>query len=179
MALGFRGFSLGEKGIKEHAVLLNPDKLSQFVNAGMLLNVASAVLAQKHLADISKKLTEIVEAVREVSAFQNNARKSEIIGAIQYLQQITPGLEGQCSPAIRQKLEDIEVQFSALQAHLLTDITAAGDKVAALKDRGLFGSSEITNKIQTQQKILDERIHEWDLAMKVRAQALPFDSCGR
>ncbi|HGF1016980.1 hypothetical protein [Enterobacter cloacae] len=170
---GFRGFSLGEKGIKEHAVLLNPDKLSQFVNAGMLLNVASAVLAQKHLADISKKLTEIVEAVREVSAFQNNARKSEIIGAIQYLQQITPVvLEGQCSPAIRQKLEDIEVQFSALQAHLLTDIAAAGDKVSALKDRGLFGSTEITNKIQTQQKILDERIHEWGLAIKVRAQAL-------
>ncbi|KLG11555.1 hypothetical protein YA49_07365 [Enterobacter cloacae subsp. cloacae] len=170
---GFRGFSLGEKGIKEHAVLLSPDKLSQLVNAGMLLNVASAVLAQKHLADISKKLTEIVEAVREVSAFQNNARKSEIIGAIQYLQQITPVvIEEQCSPAIRQKLEDIEVQFSALQAHLLTDITAAGDKVAALKDRGLFGSTEITNKIQTQQKILDERIHEWDLAMKVRAQAL-------
>ncbi|CAI1021114.1 hypothetical protein [Serratia proteamaculans] len=170
---GFRGFSLGEKGIKEHAVLLNPDKLSQLVNAGMLLNVASAVLAQKHLADISKKLTEIVEAVREVSAFQNNARKSEIIGAIQYLQQITPVvIEEQCSPAIRQKLEDIEVQFSALQAHLLTDITAAGDKVAALKDRGLFGSTEITNKIQTQQKILDERIHEWGLAMKVRAQAL-------
>ena len=170
---GFRGFSLGEKGIKEHAVLLNPDKLSQLVNAGMLLNVASAVLAQKHLADISKKLTEIVEAVREVSAFQNNARKSEIIGAIQYLQQITPVvLEGQCSPAIRQKLEDIEVQFSALQDHLLTNITAAGNKVAALKDRGLFGSTEITNKIQTQQKILDERIHEWDLAMKVRAQAL-------
>ncbi|MGE5120165.1 YaaW family protein [Yersinia enterocolitica] len=170
---GFRGFSLGEKGIKEHAVLLSPDKLSQLVNAGMLLNVASAVLAQKHLADISKKLTEIVEAVREVSAFQNNARKSEIIGAIQYLQQITPVvIEEQCSPAIRQKLEDIEVQFSALQAHLLTDITAAGDKVAALKDRGLFGSTEITNKIQAQQKILDERIHEWDLAMKVRAQAL-------
>ncbi|AIU71609.1 hypothetical protein AT03_03815 [Hafnia alvei FB1] len=170
---GFRGLSLGEKGIKEHAVLLNPDKLNQLVNAGMLLNVASAVLAQKHLADISKKLTEIVEAVREVSAFQNNARKSEIIGAIQYLQQITPVvLDGQCSPAIRQKLEDIEVQFSALQAHLLTDITAAGDKVSALKDRGLFGSKEITNKIQPQQKILDERIHEWDLAIKVRAQAL-------
>ncbi|CAM7172349.1 UPF0174 protein [Klebsiella michiganensis] len=170
---GFRGFSLGEKGIKEHAVLMNPDKLNQLVNAGMLLNVASAMLAQKHLADISKKLTEIVEAVREVSAFQNNARKSEIIGAIQYLQQITPVvIEEQCLPAIRQKLEDIEVQFSALQAHLMTDITAAGDKVTALKDRGLFGSTEITNKIKTQQKILDERIHEWDLAMKVRAQAL-------
>ncbi|ADO46952.1 YaaW family protein [[Enterobacter] lignolyticus] len=170
---GFRGFSLGEKGIKEHAVLLNPDKLSQLVNAGMLLNVASAVLAQKHLADISKKLTEIVEAVREVSAFQNNARKSEIIGAIQYLQQITPVvIEEQCSPAIRQKLEDIEVQFSALQAHLLTDISNTGDKIQSLKDRGLFGSTEITQKIQNQQNVLEERIHEWDLTMKVRAQAL-------
>lgn len=170
---GFRGFSLGEKGIKEHAVLINPDKLNQLVNAGMLLNVASAVLAQKHLADISKKLTEIVEAVHEISVFQNNARNSEIIGAIQYLRQITPAiLEGDCSPTIRQILEDIEVQFSRLQEHVLKDITASGDKIFTLKDRGLFGSTEITNKIQTQQKILDERIHEWDLAMKVRVQAL-------
>ncbi|EKN6263219.1 hypothetical protein ACMU9U_003073 [Yersinia enterocolitica] len=170
---GFRGFSLGEKGIKEHAVLLDPDKLSQLVNAGMLLNVASAVLAQKHLADISKKLTEIVEAVREVSAFLNNARKAEINGAIQYFQQITPVvLEEQCSPAIRQKLEDTELEFSKIQAHLLDDIIAAGEKISTLKDRGLFGSTEITHKIQSQQNFLDERIHEWDLAMKVRAQAL-------
>ncbi|WP_286866783.1 MULTISPECIES: hypothetical protein [Pantoea] len=170
---GFRGFSLGESGIKEHAVLLDPDKLSQLVNAGMLLSVASAVLAQKHLADISNKLTEIVQAVREVSAFQNNARKSEIIGAVQYLQQITPVvLEGQCSPSIRQILEDIEVQFFALQAHLLTDIIAAGDKTLTYKDSGLFGSTEITDNIKNQQKILEERIHEWDLAMNVRAQAL-------
>ena len=170
---GFRGFSLGEKGIKEHAVLLDPDKLSQLVNADMLLNVASAVLAQKHLADISKKLTEIVEAVREVSAFLNNARKAEINGAIQYFQQITPVvLEEQCSPAIRQKLEDTELEFSKIQAHLLDDIIAAGEKISTLKDRGLFGSTEITHKIQSQQNFLDERIHEWDLSMKVRAQAL-------
>ncbi|MGE2787613.1 YaaW family protein, partial [Escherichia coli] len=43
---GYRGFSLGEKGIKAHAVLLNPDKLNQVVNAGILRNVASAILAQ-------------------------------------------------------------------------------------------------------------------------------------
>ena len=170
---GFRGFSLGEKGIKEHAVLLNPDKLSQLVNAGMLLNVASAVLAQKHLADISKKLTEIVEAVHEVSVFQNNERKADILGAIQYLQQITPVvLEEQCSPAIRQILEDTELEFSKIQIHLQADIIAAGDKISTLEDSGLFSSTEITNKIQNQQKRLDERIHEWDLAMKVRAQAL-------
>lgn len=109
---GYRGFSLGEKGIKAHAVLLNPDKLNQLVNAGILLNVASAILAQKHLADISNKLTQIIETIREISAFQNNARKSEIVGAIQYLQQITPVvIEGQSSPEIRQMLEAIEKDF--------------------------------------------------------------------
>ncbi|WP_272521513.1 hypothetical protein [Providencia sp. PROV202] len=170
---GFRGFSLGEKGIKEHAVLLNPDKLNQLVNAGMLLNVASAVLAQKHLADISKKLTEIVDAVREVSAFQNNERKSEITGAIEYLQQISPAVfEEQCLPSVRQKLEDIELQFSAIQAHLLTDITATGNKIIKLENGGFFSSMEITSKVQAQQKILDERIHEWNLAIAVRGQAL-------
>lgn len=94
---GFRGFSLGEKGIKEHAVLLNPDKLIHLVNTDVLLNIASVVLAKKHLADISQNLTEIIEAVREVSAFQNNAQKSEIVGTIQYLQQIpSTVLEEQC-----------------------------------------------------------------------------------
>lgn len=128
---GYRGFSLGEKGIKAHAVLLNPDKLNQLVNASILLNVASAILAQKHLADISNKLTQIIETIREISAFQNNARKSEIVGAIQYLQQITPVvIEGQSSPEIRQILEAIEKDFSTLQDHLLTDIAFAGEKVA-------------------------------------------------
>ena len=170
---GFRGFSLGEKGIKEHAILQNPDKLSQLVNTGMLLNVASAVLAQKHLADISKKLTEIIDSVREVSAFQNNERKSEITGAIEYLQQISPAVfEGQCLPSVRQKLEDIELQFSAIQAHLLTDITATGNKIVKLENGGFFSSTEITSKVQAQQKILDERIHEWNLAIAVRGQAL-------
>ncbi|MCC4041777.1 hypothetical protein LL061_16020 [Escherichia coli] len=170
---GYRGFSLGEKGIKAHAVLLNPDKLNQLVNAGILLNVASAILAQKHLADISNKLTQIIETIREISAFQNNARKSEIVGAIQYLQQITPVvIEGQSSPEIRQILEAIEKDFSTLQDHLLTDIAFAGEKVASINDGSFFSSATITSKIQAQQKIIEERTMEWDLAMKVRGQAL-------
>lgn len=170
---GYRGFSLGEKGIKAHAVLLNPDKLNQLVNAGILLNVASAILAQKHLADISNKLTQIIETIREISAFQNNARKSEIVGAIQYLQQITPVvIEGQSSPEIRQMLEAIEKDFSTLQDHLLTDIAFAGEKIAAINDGSFFSSATITSKIQAQQKIIEERTMEWDLAMRVRGQAL-------
>ncbi|EFK3892911.1 hypothetical protein K6633_19615 [Escherichia ruysiae] len=170
---GYRGFSLGGKGIKAHAVLLNPDKLNQLVNAGILLNVASAILAQKHLADISNKLTQIIETIREISAFQNNARKSEIVGAIQYLQQITPVvIEGQSSPEIRQMLEAIEKDFSTLQDHLLTDIAFAGEKVASINDGSFFSSATITSKIQAQQKIIEERTMEWDLAMKVRGQAL-------
>ena len=170
---GYRGFSLGEKGIKAHAVLLNPDKLNQLVNASILLNVASAILAQKHLADISNKLTQIIETIREISAFQNNARKSEIVGAIQYLQQITPVvIEGQSSPEIRQILEAIEKDFSTLQDHLLTDIAFAGEKVASINDGSFFSSATITSKIQAQQKIIEERTMEWDLAMRVRGQAL-------
>ncbi|EYD87655.1 hypothetical protein AC26_0387 [Escherichia coli 1-176-05_S3_C2] len=170
---GYRGFSLGEKGIKAHAVLLNPDKLNQLVNASILLNVASAILAQKHLADISNKLTQIIETIREISAFQNNARKSEIVGAIQYLQQITPVvIEGQSSPEIRQILEAIEKDFSTLQDHLLADIAFAGEKVASINDGSFFSSATITSKIQAQQKIIEERTMEWDLAMRVRGQAL-------
>lgn len=170
---GYRGFSMGANGIKEHAVLLSPDNLHRLVNASLLLNVASAVLAQKHLADISHKLMQISETIREVSIFQNTARHSEIISFIEYLKQITPVVRArQSSVDYRQGLEDIEKRSISVQDHLRKDIVAIGEKVYSLKDNAFFGSADITSKILEQQKILDERIVEWDLTMKVRGQAL-------
>lgn len=61
-----RGYAKGSDGrFTEQAKLLAPENLEKIVNAGALFQVASVIVAQKHLADISQKLTEIKKAVDE------------------------------------------------------------------------------------------------------------------
>lgn len=170
---GFRGFSLGDKGIKEHAVLLDADKLGNLVNTGLLLQTASVLLAQKHLADINEKLTIIAEGVQAISDFQNNERATSIDGAIQYLRQVAPViLEGEQQDIIRHKLEDFEVQFTSIQTHLLKDIETVNNEVTSCSDPSFFGSDGITVKLKSLQDTLQKRLFEWHMATSVRVHSL-------
>ncbi len=171
--IGFRGFSLGENGIKEHAVLLDANKLGNLVNTGLLLQTASVLLAQKHLADINEKLTVIAEDVNSIIEFQNNERTASIASTIKYLRQIAPAIqEGELPEAIRHKLEDFEVQFSSIQTHLLKDINTASTQVKTCHDPDYFSTNGITCKLKSLQQTLQERILEWNMATSVRVYAL-------
>lgn len=171
--VGFRGFSLSDKGIKEHAVLLDADKLGNLVNTGLLLQTASVLLAQKHLADINEKLTVIAEGVQAISDFQNNQRATSIDGAIQYLRQVAPViLAGEQQDIIRHKLEGFEVKFITIQTHLLKDIETLNNEVASCSDPSFFGSDGITAKLTSLQDTLQKRLFEWHMATSVRVHSL-------
>lgn len=176
--VGFRAFSFGDNGkIKEHAVLMDADKLSNLVNTGLLLQTASVLLAQKHLADINEKLVLISEDVKKISDFQSNNRASKISSGIKYLRQITPGLHnGDLSPVIRQKLEDFEVQFISIQDHLFRDITLINKEVENCADPDFFGTDGITKEIKKRQEIIKKHIIEWKMALSVRIYALQLIS---
>ena len=60
-------------------VSLNPaEKLKSVVNTGLLLNIASTIVAQKHLADINEKLEKIVAVVNEIHDIQKDERSAKI-----------------------------------------------------------------------------------------------------
>ncbi|MBB1200862.1 hypothetical protein EGM70_11225 [Enterobacteriaceae bacterium 89] len=176
--IGYRAFSFGDDGkIAEQAVLMDADKLGNLVNTGLLLQTASVLLAQKHLADINEKLVAIAEDVKKVSEFQHNDRTSKIDAAIKYLRQIAPGLQkGELSPTIRHKLEDFEVQFSGIQSHLRQDIITTSKEVRSCADPDFFGTNGITKKINGLQKDLQKHIVEWKMALGVRICALKMVS---
>lgn len=176
--VGFRAFSLGDNGkIKEHAVLMDPEKLGNLVNTGLLLQTASVLLAQKHLADINEKLLTISEDVKKVANFQTDERASKIYAAIKYLRQTAPGLQnGELSSAIRKTLEDLELELIGIQTHLLKEIVTISHEVQNCAISTFFSSDKITTKLKGLQQDQQKRIVEWKMALSARAFALQMVS---
>ena len=167
---GYRAFSIQGGRIREHATLFEPERLKQLVSSAAMFQIASAVVAQKHLADISAKLSEIQAGVEGIARFQVEERKSKVKGALNYLRQVTPlVLAGELNPAIRQKLEDIEVDLGAIHDHLEGELVALAKRAAEHKAPGLFETTAgLTAALKKMQSESDERAEEWKLCMGTR-----------
>ncbi|WP_420995209.1 hypothetical protein ACKI2N_000505 [Cupriavidus sp. 30B13] len=166
---GFRGFSLGPRGIKEQARLLDPSRLSKLVNMTAILNIASVVVAQKHLADIDKKLDDIKRGVERIDAFLRDERKASILGALDYLRQVAHALfKGELSPVVRQRLEDYEGQLLATERHLRAELTRETQGIEGIKDPNTFRTNGLVGKIREQQALLDNLYDQWLLCVRAR-----------
>lgn len=170
---GFRAFSRQGGSIKEHARLFEPEKLQQLVSSAAMFQIASAVVAQKHLADISVKLSEIQAGVEGISTFLVEGRKSIVKGALNYLTQVAPlVLAGELSPAIRQKLEDIELDLGAIHNQLEGELVTLAKDAAEHKAPGMFETTAgLTAALKVMQSKSDARAEEWKLCMGTRLAA--------
>lgn len=170
---GYRAFSIQGGKIREHATLFDPQRLQQLVSSAAMFQIASAVVAQKHLADISAKLSEIQAGVEGIAKFLVEERKSRVKGALSYLRQVTPlVMAGELSPAIRQKLEDIEVDLGAIHDQLEGELAALAKEAAEYKAPGLFETTAgLTAALKGMQGKSDARAEEWKLCMGTRLVA--------
>ena len=91
---GSRAFVLGPDGIQSHARLFDSSTLSTIVNAAAMWQVASVLVAQKHLVDIDKKLTTIQVRVDQILDFLHVERRSRILAAYDYLKQVAQAING-------------------------------------------------------------------------------------
>lgn len=169
---GLRGFVHNGKHITEHARFYEDPKLQNLVNSAALFNIASAVVAQKHLADISERLEAIEEGVAAIHSFLKDARLAEINGAVAYLRQVAgPVMTGAQTPAIRQKLEDFEASLISIQHHLESDLRELRESIQTMKDPGKLGTSGMAAALQAQQPKLLELIDQWTLCHSARMAA--------
>lgn len=176
---GLRGFVRGPNGqFTEHGRFFEDDRLKNLVSGAAIFQLASVVVAQKHLADISRKLSEIQDGVARIEAFQRNERKSGINGTLKYLQQIAPVvLAGTLSPSVRDELEASERALSAVQDHIFTDLKTAISEVDSLKDPGTFGSIELTKALKSRQSGFEELAQQWNLCLAARFVACRLVCC--
>lgn len=163
---GFRAIAMGPKGVKEHARLFDPERLQNVLNAGAVWQVASVIVAQKHLADISKKLDLIAKGVNGLSTFLNDQRRSQIEAAYSYLDQARTTLErGEIPASVRIELESCERDLLAIQTHLFMEIRKdLGTKVQQDKVGTEEFAMGISRKIRKHEALLT------DLALCIRTR---------
>lgn len=157
---GLRAFAMGPKGITEHARLFNAG-LHDVVNVAAVWQVASVVVAQKHLADISSKLDDLQRGLDGISRFLDNQRKARISSTYEYLGQIYSALKaGELSQAARHELESCERDLSEILHHLIAEYRQKADKEA---ETSTWGTKKSCHGVETKLSELD--LLAWDTAV--------------
>ncbi|WP_445369471.1 hypothetical protein ACH5Y9_09805 [Methylomonas sp. BW4-1] len=166
-----RGYVIGSNGrITEQAKLLSPENLEKIVNAGALFQVASVIVAQKHLADISQKLTEIKKTVDDIHKHQKDKRETDITGAVDYFKQIAPSiLAGELRDSYEHQIEKYEGELLSIRNHLLKDIKNQNHEIENLKDGHIFGTEGIKALIKKHQNELFNLYQQLFLCIRARA----------
>lgn len=165
---GFRAMAMGPDGIKEHARLFGTKGLEDLVNAAAVWQLASVVVAQKHMADISRKLGEIKDAVNSISDFLDSARRATIEGTYKYLQQAYEVLaQGELSQEIRNELESREVTLLEVQAHLVADVRRRSQ--IAPRDDDTFGTESLHKNAVAKYRELGQTVEDLRLCLGTRA----------
>lgn len=166
----FLPFVLGAQGrVEDLAQLKNSDQLRQLISSGMGWQLAFVTVAQKHLADINKKLDYVRQGVEDIREFLKNERRSRIVGTLEYLRQVSTTLGKKDSPTVlRNQLEQIERDLLQIQDHVVHDLRASTDKIAAIM-QGRF--ERRATRVKTIQRRADEMYElekEWLLCMVAR-----------
>lgn len=152
------------------ADIIDTNRLSSIITVSAVWSIASMIVAQKHLADIDKKLSHIKHAIDNIRKFQDDERHSILTGSIRYFEQITPSiLAGELPDRILQQIERHEADLLRVQDHLTKEIHDQIEHIQTIKDEDTFGLDGITQAITAQQQRLNALYQEMLLCLRARA----------
>lgn len=167
---GLRAFAMNGKGITEQARLFEVGNLQHMINAAAIWQIASVVVAQKHLADISRKLDEIKEGVQHISQFLENQRKSRVLATYDYLEQVYLSIKGGDLPSSsRINLESCERDLLEIQHHLEIEYRQKIEKQVKRTEK--ISTKGITQDISKKISDLEELTGDIALCLKTRIAA--------
>jgi len=109
---GFRAMTMGPDGIRENALLFQPQGLQNLANAAMVWQLASVIVAQKHLADISATLKRVESKVDGIQFMLDEERSALITSCLNYINTTLDAMQkGEFLERTREKLEDFDVEL--------------------------------------------------------------------
>lgn len=119
---GLRAIAKAGKGF-EHARLFEPNNLQAVASITAIWQLASILVAQKHLADISSALKHVESKVDGIQSFLEEERFAVIRSAMNYLKIAKQAVEtGEFLALTRDKLEDFEIELDRAGMTLLDQI---------------------------------------------------------
>lgn len=169
--VGMRAWSVGaDNKISEHARLFDTNDLQTMVNAAAVWQLASVVVAQKHLADISAKLEDIRKGMQDLAHFLDEERRAKVTGTHDYLESAVSAIRhGELSPAIRNELETCDRELLQVQHHLQQELGRRCAQSVAHKE--LTGTGELENETVAKYEKLRELASDLRLTLRTRALA--------
>lgn len=161
-------FKEGTRQIGAQARFHEATQLQSVVNTGLLLNVASQVLAQKHLADINERLKSIEDQVKGLREFLEDARRSRIQAFQEHLQRIGDMLsQGEdIIPDSLQVLLNKEKDVRADAIHIRQALEKAQQQVRDFDSSSWFGSNDIRQALLDKVKSVRNLQSEYMLSMQ-------------
>jgi len=165
---GFRAWTKNAQGqISGHATLNDTNNLQNLVNAAAVWQIASVVVAQKHLADISSKLDDIKKGIEDIKDYLEDERRAKLLGDYDYLRTAFASLRsGEFSPAVRMQIEAAERELLQVQSHLTAELMKRGRR--EIKHEEHFGTEDLTNNTVTKYEALLPLVQDIRLLLKVR-----------
>jgi hypothetical protein len=117
----FLPFARGADGrILEQAKLFNPEGLNSLANSAVVWQVASVVVAQKHLADISAKLDQIKQEIVDLKDMFQDQLDGDIEGTYRYLRTVATTFQmGELPEAARPELESCRRGLLQIESSLV------------------------------------------------------------
>lgn len=144
----YRAMSQKAGKISEHATLTKPD-VSKLLSAAAIWQVASIIVAQKHLADINQRLDDIQQGVTEVIKRLDDSRFGSILGILSYAKQMsTSVLDGELNQTTRNSLEEREADLLKIGHEIERNLTRTLTEIQSLKDPDTFKATGFRNRIE-------------------------------
>jgi hypothetical protein len=168
----FFPFARGPDGkISSLARLYDDHGFDQIMGAAMVWQVASVIVAQKHLADISMKLSEIQRGINEIKDFLEAERVTKISSKLSYLKEVHQAIMQGDIPdaAVRNELERAEVELLQIQQHLTEDLQNLAEGIPRIEHSDWVGTKEFARNIEGNQRRLYAAHRQWILCVSARA----------
>lgn len=145
----------GKFGVVENVRIFEANTLKQFINSGVIFNLASTVVAQKHLADINEKLKEIQKGINEIRHFQEDERRSKIDTTVKLLKLVSEHMTvyEQETPIFNEnkvRLQNGLDDNLAIKSHLEKDLHRVFEQICSIKFDSFIGrnnSSDVKSMI--------------------------------
>jgi len=125
---GYRAIAKATKGF-EHARLHEPSNLQNAANAAAIWQIASVVVAQKHLADISATLKRIESQASGIQNTLEEARTAIIQSVIDYLKIAKCAIDNsEFLERTRTEMEGFDTELNRVELTLRAQIIREADK---------------------------------------------------
>lgn len=158
----------GSNKIGAQARFQEAENVKSMVNVNLVFNIASQILAQKHLADINERLQIIEVKVDAIQAFLNNARSSSIKAFRDHLSDIGHMLRNG-DEVTRDTLQNLAKSTQEIRKevmHINTDIVSAQGEIDQFNSSSFFGSNDIRERLKEHIDKIERLQNEYLIGMQ-------------